>query len=776
MLSRGDERLVTRDPEIPALRIVLDPEAFLDWLRRQAPGTGLFDAAPQYVRYKPATSCLAAYAIGWSGGSLIFTGKAYRRPASAKLLKAERLGLRASAIGPGAFVDAELALVATVFPYDLKLKVLPRLLGQQQAEIIRHLLPMEAAGASSFRVLSYKPERRLVARVDGHGATVIVRAYTDAEYGAGAGQRLHGEPTLLPIARTLARHDRYPVVATEWLDGEAGQLAFAHPRLATMIGETLAGFHESSAGATVTRSADDDRRSLRDVARGLVDLAPKHAALLDNLSERLSDRLGRVAVEPVLTHGDFAARQVVVTSRGVMMTDLDEAATGHPGTDIGAFLADLDYRRLHGEVDAKNAENCAAAFLAGYMAVRSLPPGVETYHAAHLLRLAPLPFRTRQVNWPDQVERIIDRCDSLPWRDGPIHSATTPKAINSAAPGNNGGSAIDPAMPWLETALDCAHVESLFAHAPWAGPSAVVERARIRRHKPGRRCLIEYGVAGARHQTVIGKTRAKGLDRRTARLAETLCADGFGEQSADGIEVPPFLGVVPSLRMWLQAGVQGDSVADVLTRGNQQVAVRLIDAILKIQRLGPVASRVHTLADELDILEQRLGRVAARRPKWRLRLARLFEGCLMLAATVVEVPAVPSHRDLHPDQIIFDGSRLVLLDLDLYALGHPALDAANFIAHLIELGLQRPIAAGMFDDAGVAMHETMASVLAPDVRPALEVFTTLTLARLIEIDDRIEHRQPCVEPLIGLCEQRLSRMHALGKRSSVSRVLFAVQP
>src|SRR2546428_3884036 len=84
MLSRGDERLVTRDPEIPALRIVLDPEAFLDWLRRQAPGTGLFDAAPQYVRYKPATSCLAAYAIGWSGGSLIFTGKAYRRPASAQ--------------------------------------------------------------------------------------------------------------------------------------------------------------------------------------------------------------------------------------------------------------------------------------------------------------------------------------------------------------------------------------------------------------------------------------------------------------------------------------------------------------------------------------------------------------------------------------------------------------------------------------------------------------------------------------------------------------------
>lgn len=40
------------------------------------------------------------------------------------------------------------------------------------------------------------------------------------------------------------------------------------------------------------------------------------------------------------------------------------------------------------------------------------------------------------------------------------------------------------------------------------------------------------------------------------------------------------------------------------------------------------------------------------------------------------------HRDLHDQQLLFDGARLGLLALDTAALGEPELDLANLSVHL----------------------------------------------------------------------------------------------
>jgi hypothetical protein len=91
MLWRDDARLVERDRGLPGLGVVLDPEAVVDWLRRHGPDTGVRDARPQYVRYKPGTSCLVTYAVEATDGSAVLTVKAYRPPALDKLAKAARL-------------------------------------------------------------------------------------------------------------------------------------------------------------------------------------------------------------------------------------------------------------------------------------------------------------------------------------------------------------------------------------------------------------------------------------------------------------------------------------------------------------------------------------------------------------------------------------------------------------------------------------------------------------------------------------------------------------
>ncbi|MDO4784986.1 MAG: phosphotransferase [Propionibacteriaceae bacterium] len=66
--------------------------------------------------------------------------------------------------------------------------------------------------------------------------------------------------------------------------------------------------------------------------------------------------------------------------------------------------------------------------------------------------------------------------------------------------------------------------------------------------------------------------------------------------------------------------------------------------------------------------------------------------CQMLAGTVRR--SVVVHRDLHDKQLLWDGERLGLLDLDTAALGEPELDLANLWIH-VELRLMQ----GVFDTA-----------------------------------------------------------------------------
>lgn len=45
-------------------------------------------------------------------------------------------------------------------------------------------------------------------------------------------------------------------------------------------------------------------------------------------------------------------------------------------------------------------------------------------------------------------------------------------------------------------------------------------------------------------------------------------------------------------------------------------------------------------------------------------------------------PSVPSHRDCHPAQLVFDGSSVGWIDLDDCAMAPPGLDVGNMLAHL----------------------------------------------------------------------------------------------
>ncbi len=327
----------------------------------------------------------------------------------------------------------------------------------------------------------------------------------------------------------------------------------------------------------------------------------------------------------------------------------------------------------------------------------------------------------------------------------------------------------DPSMPMLHLALHpeymaqrlqaCASLRRQFA----AGEGPLDLRAiRVRRHKPGRRCLIEYELAypepdgGEARLAVLGKIRARGLDQRSHDVQHTLWQNSFGSHSDDWIAVPEPLGVLPDLAMWLQRKVSGVAAMERLAGPDgSDLAGRIAAAIHKLQRAGVPSNRRHTLADELRILHQRLPAVAEARPSWVERINCVLAASDRLGASMVPGAPRPSHRDFYADNVIVDGSWLYLVDLDLYCQADPELDMGNFIGHVTEFGLrvrQDPAALAAVEQA---LEEKFVQLAGEASRAAVKAYATLTLVRHIAISTRIPERRGSTQALLELCEQRL---------------------
>lgn len=317
----------------------------------------------------------------------------------------------------------------------------------------------------------------------------------------------------------------------------------------------------------------------------------------------------------------------------------------------------------------------------------------------------------------------------------------------------------------VQQALDPVTAHAQLSRLPQLnrhGTSLELIATGVCRHKPGRRCLIEYNVLIKRpwHEpqtlALMAKIRIKGHDHHTYALANALWSTGFCDRADDGIAVPEPMGEIPQWHMWLQRKVPGQTLEHQLAGPHgERLAQRVADAASKIHHSGIAARRRHTLADELRILDERLAATAAAYPHWSTRLERIIRRCRRLASQVPAPTVCGIHRDFYADQLIVDRDRLYVLDFDLYCEGDPALDIGNFIAHITEFSLRT------LGDATALAHveralEDRFLQLNPHIPPhAITAYVTLTLARHIYLSTQFADRQPFTQSLIELTEQRL---------------------
>jgi len=229
--------------------------------------------------------------------------------------------------------------------------------------------------------------------------------------------------------------------------------------------------------------------------------------------------------------------------------------------------------------------------------------------------------------------------------------------------------------------------------------------------------------------------------------------------------VPEPLGIVPELHMWLQARVSGATTTALLAGpSGPGVAARMADALDKLNHARAAITRTHGVADELGILRDRLMGLACERLHWAPRLRQLLDACTRLAGSLDPPAPVVVHRDFYPDQAIVDGERIYLVDLDLCARGDPALDIGNCLGHMVEQGLREHGDPAALDGAAQALAQRFASRAGLRALTAADIYTTLTLARLVWISTQIPERRATTLALLDLCERRLGlgAMHAVG--------------
>ncbi|CAM3323502.1 phosphotransferase family protein [Occultella aeris] len=264
------------------------------------------------------------------------------------------------------------------------------------------------------------------------------------------------------------------------------------------------------------------------------------------------------------------------------------------------------------------------------------------------------------------------------------------------------GSGASVAGQWFADHDRAAHVATATARRPGAAPHvrrvgegiilqsggadrrlpalqdlATAPGAHVVAHRPERRGVVRHEADG---HTVFTKVVRPG---RAAGLLDMLTA-----VTAAGVSAPRVLGAdetsvttaaLPG-RTLHEALAAPDADAGSLTRVGHAVG-----AVLRRLHAVPAPARVvvtHDGAAEIAVTRRWLELAQAYRALPRTSAEPLAMLARAESALVPCARPVLLHRDLHDKQLLTAGDDVAILDLDLLAVGDPALDLANLLVHL----------------------------------------------------------------------------------------------
>lgn len=384
MLTDADRRLAARDPGVPGLAVLLDPDALTAWLRARWRGRPARDRPPpdavtiEYLRYKPRTAMVAAVELSWPGATRSGFVKAVAPRAAPKLAK-----LR------GAIVDDTLLLAYGDAADDRRLPGLTRL----------HAEP------AAVRTLRYKPERRWVGVIGDR----VVKVHRPPLEPATVRDHRAVQATGLPVPDLLEARPRHGLVAYRWVDGKPLDHGGLDDATRREVGVLLRRLHDCP--VVPARSRPPHHLELAGAARSVAAVLPEVAETARSTQRAITATLAGLDRSVVPVHGDFSADQVIAGPAGLAVIDLDRLCADDPAVDLAGWVA-AEIVAGRADPDARSAQ-VLGELLDGYRPADALLDRLDLLAAAALLRRAAEPFRTRLGDWPRLVAAHVERARRL---------------------------------------------------------------------------------------------------------------------------------------------------------------------------------------------------------------------------------------------------------------------------------------------------------------------------------------------------------------------------
>jgi hypothetical protein len=223
-------------------------------------------------------------------------------------------------------------------------------------------------------------------------------------------------------------------------------------------------------------------------------------------------------------------------------------------------------------------------------------------------------------------------------------------------------------------------------------------------YRPRRRAVFRYRLLSRRGgRTVFGKVVRGTRAERWRALSDA------GRHSRGPVRLSlPFARLDD--RTMLVDPLPGTSLRELLLRGEPLPSAERIAGLVRLPEALPVAAGSRR-PDAVTVAERAAGLLTRLVPESELQIRRVEEAVHREAGrepTLIR----PVHGDLYEAQVyVADDFSLGLIDLDDVGSGDPAMDAANFCAHLLALALSAPQAAGRLLAHRVLVRRAFAGAL-----------------------------------------------------------------
>ena len=726
---RTVREVVAADGAIPALGDVLDLDRLTVRLTAAtgSPGT----LARPYLRYKPGTSVVLSCRWTAGGADRDLLVRAYAAGSRGKLDK----GLDPGAPDEVILLDRAAGLVVTGWAADRRLPAARDAVDAAAADAVGR--------PADLRLLRHNPERRAVLHARGpRGAALVRLVRPDAVARTVAGYALLGavseetsgtgsDHAVVRVPRLRAVDADLGVVVTDWVPGRpldrldaAGALDDAGLRevgalVAALHGATPSGpgLHPRPAGA-VPLHGD---LSLDQLVRGLggaLWLVDADAARWG----RPAEDLGSLAAALVRAHGADAA-----AARLAAVLDGYAAAGAGPVAEPELRAAVAEHLRRRATEPFRRLEDGWAATSA---ALRALADDVGDGRGGALgAALARSSTRPRAATSTAVVGPPAGRATATPTAGGRaprIRTAPVAEALAGALAAQ--GHVLRAVLPRSADRLlvvgtdrdggvlagrwDAGPALPAMPHARGAGARTGGDPARARGPVPVGGGALVLQPDGA-------DPRLPGLGRRVSAGA-TLVAHRSGRRGVvrdpagtytkvtrpgrepARVEVPPAAFATPEVvgrgaGYVTTAPLPGRTLHELLrdpgTPGRVLVAAgRTIGrGLRRLQDAPPPHGAEHGADAEVAVVARWWGLAAAHGATTAADADAVVRRVRTALDAAPAARPVLTHRDLHDKQLLVhvgddtvpvDGVRVGLLDLDLAAVAHPALDLANLLVHL----------------------------------------------------------------------------------------------